>query len=66
MMNIFIFEGYIYKPNKCNESFTGMAWMSRALDTVINRAKTQIKGKFLFALTTLSFTRLGNHRLNSE
>ena len=46
--------------NKCNESVTGMPWMCRALDTVIGRAKTQIKGKFLFAVATLSFTRLGN------
>ena len=41
---------YIYKPNKCNENVTGMVWISRALDAVIGRAKTRIKGKFLFAV----------------
>ena len=52
----------MYVPNKCNESVTGKAWTSRALDTVIGRAKTQIKGKFLFAVAILSFMRLGDHQ----
>ena len=39
-----------------------MAWVYRALNTIIGRAKTQIKGKFLFAVATLSFTRLGDHQ----
>ena len=39
-----------------------MAWVARALSTIIGRAKTQIKGKFLLPVTTLSFTRLGDHQ----
>ena len=53
---------YIYKPSRCNRSVTYMAWISRALNTIIGRAKTQIKGKFLLAVATLSFTRLGDHQ----
>ena len=43
-----------------------MAWVSRALNTAIGRAKTQIKGKFLFAVTALSFTRLGDNQLPDD
>ena len=50
---------YIYIYDK---RVTGMAWIYRVLNTIIGRAKTQIKGKFLFAVTTLSFTRLGYHQ----
>ena len=53
---------YIYIPNKCNKSVTGMAWIYRALDTIIGRVKMQNKGKFLFAVTTPSFMHLSNHQ----
>ena len=43
-----------------------MAWISRALNTIIGRAKTQIKGKFLLAVATLSFTHLGDHQATDD
>ena len=53
---------YMYKPNRCNKSVTDMAWISRVLNTISCRAKTQIKGKFLLSVATLSFTHFGDHQ----
>ena len=36
----------MYKPSRCNKGVIDMAWISRALNTIIGRAKTQMRGKF--------------------
>ena len=52
---------YIYKLSKCDKSVTGIAWIYRVLNTIIGRAKMQIKGKFCL-LSLLSFMCLGDHQ----